>query len=137
MENKEQALRYNDDKLKWHNFPLFLFRPVAKVGHFGAKKYDEYNFLKGAPISQYIDCMIRHLDAFIDPKQSDIDESGENHLAHVAWNALTAIWMLENRPDLDDRWNPAKMSDVSKFFYDYMTKPENGNDFEDTINELK
>jgi hypothetical protein len=99
-----KALRYNSGKLKWHNFPMFLFRPVAKVGHFGADKYETYNFLKGAPITQYLDCMKRHLDAFEDTEQSDIDESGENHLAHVAWNAMVAIWVLNHMPELDDRF---------------------------------
>ena len=109
----EKALRYNEGKLRWRNFPLFLFRPVAQVAHFGEGKYEMFNFLKGANINQYIDCMTRHLDAFEDPEQSDIDESGANHLAHVAWNALVAIWVLEHMPDLDDRFKlPCK--NVSK-----------------------
>ena len=100
----ELAERYNSNKLAWHNFPMFLFRPVAKVGQFGESKYSTFNFLKGAPISQYMDSIKRHLDSFEDPKQSDIDESGENHLEHVAWNALVALYMLENKSELDDRY---------------------------------
>lgn len=101
-----EALRYNDHKLKWHNFPFFLIRPMIGVADFGASKYATFNFLKGAPISQYLDCMKRHIDAFEDPKQSDIDESGQNYLAHVAWNALVAVYMLTHKPGLDDRWKP-------------------------------
>jgi hypothetical protein len=105
----ENALRYNEDKLKWHNFPLFLIRPMIMVAHYGASKYATWNFLKGAPITQYMDCMKRHLDAFEDPTQDDLDaESKINHLAHVAWNALVAVWVLENKPELDDRFKMAE-----------------------------
>jgi hypothetical protein len=104
MQN-ELAQRYNEGKLKWHNFPMFLIRPLIQVAHYGAGKYATHNFMKGAPISQYLDSLKRHLDSFEDFKQSDNDtESNINHLAHIAWNALVAIYMLENRPELDDRY---------------------------------
>ncbi len=46
------------------------------------------------------------LDAYEDPTQDDLDpESRVSHLAHVAWNALVAIYMLEIHPELDDRFN--------------------------------
>ena len=99
------ADRKNDGKLRWHNFPKFLFRGVAKVAHFGEGKYETYNFLKGGPISQYLDSHDRHMDSFEDPLQSDLDqESGVNHLYHAAWNLLVAAYMLEHRPELDDRF---------------------------------
>lgn len=107
MENKGEALRYNEGKLKWHNFPMFLVRPLIKVAHYGSGKYATYNFMKGAPISQYMDSMKRHIDAFEDPEQPDIDpESGCHHLAHAAWNMLVACYMVEHRKDMDDRWKP-------------------------------
>lgn len=113
-ENKEAAARHNNGKLRWHNFPLFLIRPMIEVADYGADKYATFNFLKGAPISQYLDCIKRHLDKFEDTTLPDKDpESGINHLAHVAWNALVAVYMVQNRPDLDDRWRSPveKLSD--------------------------
>jgi len=106
MENK-LAERKNIGKLRWHNFPMFLIRPLIQVADYGADKYATFNYLKGAPISQYMDSLKRHLDSFEDPSQADKDsESQINHLAHVAWNALVAIHMLQAKPELDDRWNP-------------------------------
>lgn len=107
----EEAARYNKGKLRWHNFPMFLIRPMIEVADYGADKYATFNFIKGAPISQYMDCIKRHLDKFEDPTLPDNDpESGVNHLAHAAWNALVAVYMVQNRPELDDRWRPDKSS---------------------------
>jgi len=102
---KELALRYNDQKLRWRNFPMFLIRPLAEVAQYGEGKYDMYNFLKGGPQNQYLDSLKRHLDSYEDPRQLDTDsESGLSHLYHVAWNALVCAYMLENFPELDDRY---------------------------------
>lgn len=106
------AERKNIGKLRWRNFPMFLIRPLAEVAQFGESKYSMYNFLKGGSQNQYLDCIKRHLDKYEDPKQSDFDVEDEfgqpgsmqNHLAHIAWNALVGLYMLENFPELDDRY---------------------------------
>lgn len=103
---KKLADRLNQDKLRWRNFPMFMMRPLAQVAQYGEGKYSMYNFLKGGSQNQYLDCIKRHLDAYEDPTQDDLDpESRVSHLAHVAWNALVAIYMLEIHPELDDRFN--------------------------------
>ena len=102
---KELADRKDNGKLRWRNFPPFMLRPLAQVAQFGEGKYATYNYLKGGSQNQYLDCMHRHLDSYEDPTQDDLDpESRISHLAHVAWNALVAIYMLENFPELDDRF---------------------------------
>lgn len=101
---KEIGYRYNEGKLRWRNFPMFLMRGLIQVGQMGESKYNTYNFLKGLPVSDTLDSAMRHLDALIDPLQQDRDnESLINHGYHAAWNILVATWMIENRPDLDDR----------------------------------
>jgi len=110
-----KGLRYNDNKLRWRNFPLFLIRPLIEVAHYGETKYKTFNFLKGMTTLDSIDCLMRHLDDFLDPTKSDYDldkevdgetvkGSQKHHLAHVAWNALVCLYMIIFRPDLDDRW---------------------------------
>jgi len=97
--------RHNDGKLRWRNFPMFLFKPLIEVGQYGEGKYKTFNFLKGMTANDSLDCLKRHLCAFEDPSESDADpESKFSHLAHVAWNALVCIWCLKTRPELDDRW---------------------------------
>ena len=101
----ELADRFDKKKIRWRNFPSFLIRPLAQVAQYGEGKYSMYNYLKGGSQNQYLDCIKRHLDAYEDPRQDDLDnESRINHLAHVAWNSLVAIYMLENFPELDDRF---------------------------------
>ena len=39
----------------------------------------------------------------------DFDEETKTlHIANAACNLLFAIWMMKNRPDLDDRWDKKK-----------------------------
>lgn len=108
--------RKNSGKLKWHTFPKFLLKPLIAVGHFGATKYAAFNFLNGLSVNECLDSLDRHLEKLSDPNQSDydmVDEDGkpgstEHHLAHVAWNALVALYMIKTRPDLDDRYKGNK-----------------------------
>lgn len=100
-----QGERKNSGKLRWRNFPMFLIRPLVEVGQFGETKYKTFNFLKGLSVLDTMDSMKRHLDKFEDPNVSDFDEESKcHHLAHVAWNALVALYMIKTRPDLDDRY---------------------------------
>jgi hypothetical protein len=103
--NKKVGLRFNESKLRWRNFPLFLIRPLIEVGMKGETKYGTYNFLKGQSVRNCMDSLLRHYDAFEDPMQDDNDEESKvSHLAHIAWNALVALYMIKTRPDLDDRY---------------------------------
>lgn len=122
-ESNKLAERYNEGKLKWHNFPMFLIEPLAKVAHYGSIKYETYNFLKGAPINQYLDSLKRHLTSFESPYESDIDdESKESHLAHIAWNALVALHVLKNKPELDNRY---KIDEIGKMLSDLESREFN------------
>jgi hypothetical protein len=107
--------RKNSGKLRWRNFPLFLIRPLIEVAHFGETKYNTFNFLKGLYVLDSLDSMKRHMDKLEDPQQSDIDsESKCHHLAHIAWNALVALYTIKTRPDLDDRWKPNEEENGNK-----------------------
>ena len=99
------AKRHNTEKLRWRNFPMFLMKPLIEVAQYGEGKYDMFNFMKGGEQHQYLDCIKRHLEAYENPFLDDDDEESHvSHLAHVAWNALVGIYMLDNYPDLDDRY---------------------------------
>lgn len=101
----DTGTRYNQGKLRWRNIPMFMLRGLVDVGQFGEEKYDTYNFLKGLSVSDTLDSGFRHLDAFLDPNQSDYDiESGLPHIDHACWNFIVAAYMVKNRPDLDDRY---------------------------------
>lgn len=104
-ESPKLGERKNSNKLRWRNVPMFLFEDVIKVGQFGESKYSTFNYLKGMSINTSLDCLKRHLTQFESPYEADDDaESMQNHLAHVAWNAIVALHMLKTRPELDDRY---------------------------------
>ena len=99
-----QALRHNGGKPELSyvlTFPDAL-REVARVSTYGADKYERGNYLKGAPLSQSVDCLLRHLLAWSQGEDTD-PESGHSHLGHVVWNALRLCQESIVRPDLDDR----------------------------------
>lgn len=117
MARKKTGDRKITGKLRWRNFPLFLFEGVVRVGaavekHKGnpAGKYETYNFLSGQWVDNCLDCAKRHIMKAESPKYSDFDEeTGVHHLYHAAWNCIVAAFMIETRPDLDDRYKKRLM----------------------------
>ncbi len=77
---------------------------VARVGTKGAAKYSDRNWEKGMRWGRLLGSLLRH--AFAHARGEDRDpETGELHMAHVAWNAL-ALTSYMQRPELagfDDR----------------------------------
>lgn len=69
----------------------------------GAKKYGRFNYLKGIPLSSFIDSAQRHLMKYV----AGWDD--EDHLAAAAFNILGALQMEEERPDMCDlEWRKDK-----------------------------
>ena len=69
----------------------------------GAKKYGRFNYLKGIPLSSFIDSAERHLMKYV----AGWDD--EDHLAAAAFNILGALQMEETRPDMCDlEWRKGK-----------------------------
>lgn len=69
----------------------------------GAKKYGRFNYLKGIPLSSFIDSAFRHLSKYV----AGWDD--EDHLAAAAFNILGALQMEEERPDMCDlEWREGK-----------------------------
>lgn len=94
--------RYNKDKLPLHLVPTQLTEQVAQVLAFGAKKYSPNNWKKGLSVVDTLGSLERHLLEF--KKGIDTDpESGLSHLGHIGCNLSFLMWMLENKPELDDR----------------------------------
>jgi hypothetical protein len=106
---KKLGKRFNKNKLRWRNFPLWLIEGLIAVGAEGEKKYGTFNFLKGQYVNDLLDSLKRHLVELEHPNRSDYDkESKQLHSFHIAWNALVLSFILETRPDLDDRWKGRK-----------------------------
>lgn len=81
----------------------YFLEGVASVLTFGARKYAAHNWRQGISISRLVAASYRHLGAFNSGEDLD-PESGKSHLFHLGCCIMFASWMLENRPDLDDRY---------------------------------
>jgi len=88
--------------------PLDLLPPealfeIGRVLAAGKKKYGTANWAKGITISRLLAASLRHIFQFL--KGEDYDKETKTlHIANAACNLMFAIWMMKNRPDLDDRW---------------------------------
>jgi len=76
---------------------------IAEVAGTGAEaKYSRYNFMLGYDWSLSFDALCRHLLAFWDGEDLDM-ESGLPHMAHVGWHAAALLTFMRRHPELDDR----------------------------------
>jgi hypothetical protein len=64
--------------------PHAIFR-LARHYENGAKKYGPHNWLKGQPISRYIDSAIRHIFKYLE------GHTEEDHAIAAAWNMLAVV----------------------------------------------
>lgn len=101
-ENKEGALRYNQDKLRWSLVDYEALEPMVRVLEFGADKYAPDNWKKGMSYRSTSESLLRHMYAFMNGE--DIDpESGISHIGHVLCNAMFLSNYLKHREEFDDR----------------------------------
>lgn len=69
---------------------------------YGESKYERGNYRKGAPITEYLDSMLRHLRARLQGEHFDA-ESGKSTAAHALWN----LWQALDQPGFRDDRLPA------------------------------
>lgn len=98
----EQALRYNQGKLKWSLIDWKSLEGLVRVLEMGAKKYAPYNWAKGMPVTEVSESLLRHMFAFLEGEDRD-KESLELHLSHVLCNAMFLIHIMREKPEFDDR----------------------------------
>jgi len=89
------AVRSSDaDNERYDLITPIGLRRLAMTYAEGAKKYGEYNWLKGIPASDLLNHALRHLNLFM------LGDRSEDHLAHAAWNIFALMHFEETRPDL-------------------------------------
>lgn len=109
MKKHKTGVKFDQGKVRISILPGLAIEQVAKVGEFGAKKYGDYNYKLGMPVTKYINAAFRHIFIQWLFKNEDLDqESGLPHLAHGAWNILTALEQSILKPEFDDRYKVSK-----------------------------
>lgn len=82
-------------KLRWDLLPLDLVEKIVEVYTFGAQKYEPNSWQKlDDGYNRYKAAMFRHLLEFEKGNTND-NESGLNHLAHMCWNAIAMMYMAK------------------------------------------
>ncbi len=98
----EGAMRFNDGKLEWSLVDFKSLEPMVRVLEFGAKKYSRDNWKRGLETTKIVESTLRHLFAFLDGENLD-KESQLSHVAHAQCNLMFLQYMMDNKPELDNR----------------------------------
>ena len=88
--NAATAMRFNQGKTRYALVPYTWTTALAEVMTRGAVKYAPDNWKKGMDPKFMVDSLERPLHAFRTGEVFD-PESGNHHMAHVAWNALALM----------------------------------------------
>lgn len=81
-----------------NNFDKNIFTSILEYSiHLeeGCKKYDDRNWQKGMPCTNYIDSGLRHYIKFL---RGDTDE---RHDRAFMWNMLCGAWTVKHKPELN------------------------------------
>ena len=105
-ENWTTGQKFDTDKPMVDLLDVEWLLGTAQVLTFGAKKYDKHNWRKGISYTRLLAAALRHLFAIM--RGADVDEeSGLKHVHHLSCCIMFLSYMMDHRPDLDDRWKNA------------------------------
>jgi len=100
----EKAERHNEGKprLTFNLLGREVAELEARVWEYGADKYAPGQWLKGLPLTEALDSLIRHATAVLNGEDTD-PESGLPHVGFLITNGKMIANTYLTRPDLDDR----------------------------------
>lgn len=106
-QEKMVGVKYDSEKIPLDLLPSDALFEIGKVLQAGQKKYGTANWAQGIEVSRLLGAAMRHIVQF--NSGEDLDEETQTlHIANAACNLMFAIWMMKNRPDLDNRWDKKK-----------------------------
>jgi len=96
------AMKSNAGKPRMSLLPPAALVDIVRVREFGCQKYDDWDWTKARPWTEYSDAAERHIMAWAAGQDND-EESGLNHLAHAACNMLFLLEFAKSGAGKDDR----------------------------------
>lgn len=105
MFTNENGTKHDQGKPAVEFIPMEALFAMGHAYGYGAKKYGGHNFKKGIAVCRCVAAGIRHCIQFLAGENND-PESGHSHLGHALAAIGMAVWMMANRPDMDDRYKP-------------------------------
>jgi hypothetical protein len=103
----ENGIKADSEKPPVELLDPYALEQIALVLAFGKRKYAAHNWRGGIRYTRLIAASMRHALAILRGENTD-PESGLPHAAHLGCCAMFLIWMMQHRPDLDDRWKGEK-----------------------------
>jgi len=100
---KVEGIKNDNGKPDHSLLPPEFLDEAAKAFMNGEQKYGRYNFTNGIKVTRLLGAALRHLNAY-SWGEDVADDSKLNHLGHAAASIAMAIWMVKNKPHLDDRY---------------------------------
>lgn len=97
-----QAERFNDGKRQWSLVDFKSFEDMVKVLEFGAEKYAPDNWMKGLPVTEIAESLMRHLFAFLNGEDND-PESKLSHIGHMQCNLMFMAYIMREKKEFDTR----------------------------------
>ena len=93
--------KFDTNKPRWSLLPFKEVEEIVKVLTFGAKKYEDNNWMHVTPFKdRYFSALQRHLTAWWSGKKVDPDSSF-SHLAHAGCCLLFLMWGDNNIDKID------------------------------------
>ena len=99
MSEYDQTAKADAGKLQLTLVPTSIIKKIAKVRMYGTNKYKDPNNWKRVEKERYKDATYRHFLAYLEDENSIDEESGLEHLWHLACN----IAFLCEMEDWDDK----------------------------------
>lgn len=100
-----EGVKYDAGKPRMDLLDSYALEQLSRVLSFGAIKYAPQNWRRGIAYSRLIAAALRHIFAFMRGENND-PETNLPHPAHAMCCMMFLLWMIENKPNLDDRWEP-------------------------------
>lgn len=108
----KEPIKLDVNKPRLDLIPQHVLIEVGKVLEFGARKYDDNNWLKGTGFKygRIFAAIMRHGWKFWSGEEYD-DESGLHHLAHLITDAMFLLEYIIIGKGIDDRYKGDKKYD--------------------------
>lgn len=100
---KMEGIKFDSGKPLMNLLSSRWLKGTAEVLTAGARKYSSHNWRKGMKFSRCYDALQRHMLAWNDGQDLDL-ETGLSHLYHASCCLMFLAELSETRTDLDDRY---------------------------------
>lgn len=103
MSKKAKGKKYDQGKTPLDLIPYDALVEIGNCLAAGEKKYGTASWADGLEIRRLLSAAMRHIGQFNNGEDLD-HETKTLHIANACVNLIFGIWMMKNRPDMDNRW---------------------------------